>query len=115
MSTRFSQRFSRTSAPSLVREFGETVTYYPAGGGASRSIQAMVDRESIRFVGPGEAQVQQITVRVRNHATLGILSDLIDTGGDAVALPLRVGESAVQRSIVRVLSTENGLVEFVVE
>jgi hypothetical protein len=111
---RFTQAFSRTGVDSLVRQFGDTITYLPAVGEA-RVIQAIIERSEIQFVNIGETPVQSITVRVKDHSVVGIASTEIDTGGDEIDLPLRIGEDPVTRSITRVISTDNGFVRFAVE
>ena len=114
MSTRFARMFARTGAQFLVREFGDTVTYRPLGG-AARVVSAIIEREEVRFVSVGEVPVQTITVSVKDDSVFGIATTEIDTGGDQIDLPLRVGETAVTRTITRVISTENGMVTFAVE
>lgn len=112
MATRFATRFSRTGAQRLVREFGDSVTYYANNAGAGREIQAMVERD-VQVI-ENDVPTLATVIRVRDDATYGISSTEIDTGVDTIAVSLRVGETAQRRQIVRVMSTENGLVRFMV-
>lgn len=112
--TRFATNFARTGAQSLTLQFGETIGYYNRAGDAVRNVSAMIDRnvEIVSEAGiPGHATI----IRVRNDATYGITSTEIDTGGDEVSYARRVGETAKRRAIVRVESTDNGIVRFMVQ
>lgn len=59
--------------------------------------------------------VKQMILKVENSANSGISSTEIDEGGDQVVVPIRVGEDAVTKTIQQVISTENGLVRFLVQ
>lgn len=75
----------------------------------------MVERD-VEVISESGTPAQATIIRVRDDATAGISSTEIDTGGDKVAYSLRAGETPQQRkSIVRVLSTENGMVRFMVQ
>ena len=83
----------------------ETVTYRPAGGD-SREISAVVTRaEPGRLLG----SLPVINALVMNSSTDGISSEEIDTGGDKIELPKRVGESAKIMRITEVVSQDAGL------
>lgn len=112
MATRFASMFAKTGAPNLMLQFGDSITYLPSAGG-SRSIQAMIERETVES--SDGVLAKQMIVRVKNSATEGIAATEINEGGDQVQLPIRVGESAVTKTILHVLSTENGLVRFLVQ
>lgn len=113
--TRFATNFAATAAQSLTLQFGESIGYYNRAGDPVRNVMAMIDRnvEIISEAGiPGRADI----IRVKNDASTGISSTEIDTGGDKVSFPLRVGETPAQsKSIVKVEATENGLVRFMVQ
>lgn len=114
MATRFATQFARTGAVNLSLQFGETIEYYNRAGDPVRVVQAMIDRnvEVISEAGvPGHATI----IRVQDDSTSGITSTEIDTGGDEVAYARRVGEDRKRRAVVRVESTENGLVRFMVQ
>jgi hypothetical protein len=49
-------------------------------------------------------------VHVANNATTGITSEELDCGGDMVEFAIRVGEPVTRRSIVRLLSHDEGMV-----
>lgn len=116
MATRFASQFARSAAPNLMFQFSEPIGYYNAAGDAVRTIDALIERnvEMIDETG-GTVAANAMIIRVRDSATLGISSTEIDTGGDEVSVALRVGEDAQRRAIVKVLSTENGLVRFGVQ
>lgn len=111
MATRFAQQFARTAVPSLIRQFGEAVTYYADGKGAGREIVAMIERE-VSVINEAGVMAQSTMVRVYDNATTGISATEINTGRDTLAFPLRVGETPRIKQIARVESTENGLVRF---
>jgi len=77
----------------LLEMFGESISYFPADGGAERPITAIVKRFETD-------DAVEIEIDAANDALTGITSAEIDTGGDKIALPVRIGETAQQRSIV---------------
>ena len=97
---RFSTRFKRHSAPLLLREYGESIEYLALGESEWRTIElAAVLREGPELLAEtGDLNVSAMIIRVLNDAT-GIASDDIDTGGDLVRLPLRLGESVKEFSL----------------
>lgn len=109
MSSQFRNQFRRSAAPSLVRQFGEEVLYYPRGGSVCRTIKAIVER-SEELVENGIAQM--VMVRVINDCTLGISATEIDDGRDEVAVALIEGGSLERRQIVRMTDDSNGMVRF---
>jgi hypothetical protein len=102
--SRFSTQFRRTAAPNLQRQFGEPVVYY-RGDGVQRDISAMITRDPLAIIAElGDTLGVSMIVEVRNDATYGITSSEVDTAVDQIGAPLRTGEAAAVRSIVRVLS-----------
>ena len=98
-----------------MHQFGDSIIYFASGAGDGRAIQAMVDRE-VGIVGEtGEVNALATVVRVFDNVTTGISSTEIDTQADEILVSLRVGETPQRRAIVRVVSTENGLVRFIVQ
>lgn len=93
-------------------QFGDTITYLPRSG-SSRVVSAMIERTTVED--SEGIIVKQMVVRVYDSATTGIAATEINEGGDQVSLPIRVGEDAVTKTIVHVLSTENGLTRFLVQ
>lgn len=102
--TRFAAQFNRSAAPNLIRQFGECVTYYASGATSGREIMAIVERDAPEF-----------TLRVRNSDRDGISSDELDTGGDEISFPIRIGETASRRSLVRLLDDSNGMTRVICE
>lgn len=79
--------------------WGEAATYLPRAGG-SRLIQAIIDRNIPTGVaGVSEGNEPNFLVGVRNSLTAGISSSEIDTGGDHIQIPPRLGGAAVVRRI----------------
>lgn len=112
MATRFAQLFSRVGAPSLVRQFGETILYHPGGSG-SRSITAIVERNVEVISETGEI-ARATRVRVQNNSTVGISATELNIATDEVTLPLITGGAAVRREITNRESDHNGEVIFMV-
>jgi len=116
MPTTFGGLFARAGASQMMRSFSEAVTYHPAGATPGREIDAMIERGTMSVITEiGEQVAPAIIVRVKNSSTLGISSTEIDTGTDEIALPLRDGEAAVRRRIVRVINDANGLLRVLVQ
>ncbi len=109
--TRFATQFKRYAARDLVRQFGESLIYYDGGSGAGRSVTGIVERD-VQTITDENIPALSTFVTLRDDATAGVASTGIDTGTDTIAVPLRVGETAQVRQVVRVESTENGLVRF---
>lgn len=103
--------FSRVGTAGLFRQFGQLVTYYPADGSTPRRVEAMVETDTLTMVDEiGDQVSQAITIRVRNQKCNGITGEEVDTGGDAIELPLSSnGTEVSKRSIVRVANDSNGI------
>lgn len=109
MTTNFKTRFERDGVPALQKEYAEDATYMPEGGG-SRAIKAHIERQR---VAAGEFAGESFPVwivKVENSATTGISSAELNRGGDKISFPPREGETAETKSIVELLSHENGFV-----
>lgn len=90
-------------------DFAETVTYY-ARHGSARSIVVQVFRNSLTvFSEDGDVVLPVFEVHVKNDATLGISSDELNIGGDAIEFAMRVGQDASRRSITRLLDHDEGM------
>ena len=105
MSTRFANQFKRAAVPNLLDAFGETVTYYASGSSTGREITALVNRDN----------APQFVIRVKNDSSSGISSSELDTGGDEISFPLRVGEGVVRRSIVELMDDSAGMTRVICE
>lgn len=114
MATRFAQQFSRLGVDSLLRQFGESITYYAEGAGSGRSITAMIQRDVSVVDESGQVISQATVMRVKDDSTYGISATEIDTI-DEVSFELRVGETAQRKVIAKVLGTDNGFVRFEVQ
>lgn len=91
-------------------DFGEAVTYKPRSGG-TRSITAVVERETLQSVDEdgGETVAPLFFVHVANSSTLGIASTELNCGGDKISFPVRPGKSATDRGVVRLISQDEGM------
>lgn len=97
-------------------DFAETVVYYPRssnGCNPIRSIDAIVIREQIEVV-TEDANTTNLPVWqvfVANNTTLGISSTQLDMGGDMISFSPRDGQTPVKKTILRILSQDNGMLE----
>jgi hypothetical protein len=110
VASRFDQVFQAAAFPQLLAEFGEPVTYYFAGGG-SRSIDAIIERNPPAiFDQAGNPMQIDIVIRLKRHATSGVLSNEVNRGSDSVEVKKRVDDAAVSRfTVVRKLSDDSGV------
>ena len=82
--------FAHACATGLVPG-AEQILYTPLGG-EGKTIWAMVDRFPPRPLGDfGVAGVYSLAVIIANDVNLGVAS--IDTGGDTVTLPAKLGDT----------------------
>lgn len=89
----------------------ETVTYLPFGGD-SRSISAIVNRNQPAELGDApHGHAPLLTMAVQNDAASGISSAEINTGKDKVKLPVRIGQTAQERLITKILSQDAGMMK----
>lgn len=95
------------AAEVLLAIEGETVTYYPLGG-ASRDIQAVVERKGVVEVPGGKSPMAM--VMTLNDATDGITSAEMDRGGDGIGYPVNIGEVASRREITEMPSQTAGMI-----
>jgi hypothetical protein len=106
--SRFRSQFKRGPAVSLVRQFGESITYYSRGSDG-RSIQAIVTRGQQILDG---VPTQLITCSVLDSSTLGISASEIDDGRDQVGIALEQGGEVLRREITLMNDDSNGMVRF---
>jgi len=105
----FEDTYVSEAANSIAVLGYEDITYLPRGGG-SRAIKALVDYEGVDSLGGApHGKSYTIEVSVVNSATVGISSSELDTGGDKVSLPKRIGEAAAERRITKIISQDNGI------
>lgn len=108
--SRFRSQFKRGGAVSLVRQFGETITYIPSNG-IGRSIQAIIERNVTTPIG---TTANEIICRVLDDAVIGIASTEINDGRDKVCLSITIGGTEEIREITRMDDDSNGMVRFTV-
>lgn len=94
----------------FLTEFGETVTYHPAGG-SDRSILAIVERSGPAGLdGLPMGKAERLDITVLNDGTDGIDSADLNTGGDYVTVAARIGDTAGRRRITRVLAQDTDMI-----
>lgn len=89
----------------------EYVTYFPASG-ASRKIQAIVDRigaEQMDDLSGGQREVMEILVK--NSSEDGIASNEVNTGGDKLQVGIRNGTRPVMARVVEILNQDAGMLK----
>ena len=96
-------------------DFGETATYKPklyseGDARANRTITVVIDRQALEIISEDQQTVAPVwQIEIVNSSTLGISSDELDLGGDVLRFPPRVGETAEDRTITRLLSHDEGM------
>ncbi|MBN1377855.1 MAG: hypothetical protein JXA04_01315 [Gammaproteobacteria bacterium] len=77
----------------VLAKIGKPVVYKPGGGG-SRQIRAIIVRFPPAKVGPSGSQgrTPKAIIAVKNDSTEGISSTELDTGGDKISYPVRIGQ-----------------------
>jgi len=86
--------------------------YYGATLRADRTIDAVIERQRISVLsGDGDTVAPIWILHVANDSTLGISSDELDLGGDAVTISPRDGDTAERRSITELLSQDHAMLE----
>lgn len=115
MPTVFDSHFAATAFPALLSQFGESITYYPNGGG-SRKIEAIIEREPPSvFDAAGNAVLPSAIVRVHNSCRSGIGSDELNAGRDELSFPLKIGDAIPKRfSVMQIISSNAGVTRLAV-
>jgi hypothetical protein len=110
MPTVFDSHFASAGFPMLLAQFGESITYWPRGGG-SRPIDAIVEREPPAiYDASGNAVMYKAVIRVNNSCRSGISSREVNTGGDEIEMPLRAGDQVPKRmSVMSMQSQDSGV------
>jgi len=87
----------------------EMVTYFPVSG-TVRRIKAVVTRSGPENLPGMEAGgLPAFEILVRNHATKGIASDTVDTGGDKIEFAKNVDERPKVMRITEIINHDAGL------
>lgn len=96
-------------ADTFLANFGEPVTYHPKGG-STRDIIAIVDRNPVASItGLPHGNTPRMLLIVKNSADDGISSSEVNTGGDKIALDVRIGQADQQRRITAVPWNDVGM------
>lgn len=101
--TVFDTKFGTYSAPKLLVEWGEPIVYVPRDG-TPRDIEAIIDRNPPETIGGAGVRGPRFTAQVTNDVLLGITSDELNTGGDKLEFPPRVGQAAKSYPIQKLLT-----------
>jgi hypothetical protein len=115
MPTVFDSHFASAGFPMLLSQFGESITYYPNGGGR-REILAIIERNPPAiFDASGNAVLPTATLRVYNSCRSGIASQEIDIGKDEIEFVLKVGQTLPKRfSFMTLVSQDSGVCQLAV-
>jgi hypothetical protein len=84
---------------------GEPILYRPKSG-ASRTINAVVDRFTPQQVAGTPVAAPKLIIHARNHATLGVTS--VDQGGDAFDVAEQFGGTATRRMVAKAILYDGG-------
>lgn len=96
-------------ADTFLENFGEPVTYHPKGG-STRDIIAIIDRNPVASItGLPHGNTPRMLLIVKNSADGGISSSEVNTGGDKIALDVRIGQDDQQRRIMSVVWNDIGM------
>lgn len=112
MPTVFDSHFAAAGFPMLMDQFGESITYWPYGGGR-RTINAIVERNPPAiFDASGNAVLPTVTIRVYNSCRSGISSREVDIGKDEAELVLKVGDTIPRKfSMMTMMSQDSGVTQ----
>jgi hypothetical protein len=110
MGTTFDSHFAAAGFPMLLDSFGESVVYFPNGGGR-RPILAIVERNPPAiFDASGNAVLPTATIRVYNSCRSGISSREVNIGTDEIEMIGKVGETVPKRfSLMTMMSQDSGV------
>jgi hypothetical protein len=98
------------AAIDLLAVFGEAIVYQPLNG-ESRSISAVINYDGIKKTDPmPQGHGPAMTISVLNHAANGITAVEVDTGGDVIVMPTRVGATAQSRRIIKIAAQDEGMI-----
>lgn len=76
----------------------------------NRPISALVNRQPVDDLGDmPEGTAPRLLINVRNDAACGISSSEIDLGHDKVSLAVRLGETAQERKLDKLISQDAGM------
>jgi hypothetical protein len=115
MGTAFDSHFASAGFPMLLDNFGESIAYFPNGGGR-REILAIIERNPPAiFDASGNAVLPTATVRVYNSCRSGISSREVDIGKDELEFVLKIGETIPKRfSLMTLMSQDAGVTQLAV-
>jgi len=78
---------------------------------SERSINAIVNRRQPAGTGAPHGNAPLLEIQVDNDSITGISSDEINLGQDLINLPVRIGETAQDRRITKILSMDSGMMK----
>ena len=96
-------------AADVLSVFGESVGYCRSGT-LQRTITAVVERAPASGLDEApDVHRPHFEVWVANDSSTGIAADEIDTATDTLTIPKRLGQSAAEMQIVRIIDHDNGM------
>jgi hypothetical protein len=99
-----------TDALQQLADFGEAAVYYKRPG-VSRPIVVVANRRRADTAGEVTGvPADRMTVQAVNRAADGIASSEVDTGGDSIEIPWRIGDVAAKHRIVALPDDDAGMV-----
>lgn len=91
--------------------FGEPGVVYKKRTGVTRTISGMVDREAAEMPAGGSVGYRpNVTLTVRDDATVGIAGTEVDRGTDRIQLPNGPGGQPQWFSVANIISQNAGLI-----
>ena len=96
---------------SFIEEFGDEVTYYPAGGDTGRTIKALIKRLPLEnIISSMHGISTALKVFVKNDGATGIASNELDVGTDELSLPVNFGATNKKRRITGIIKHNAGFI-----
>jgi hypothetical protein len=95
-----------------TNDFAEGDAIYYSYLGGERRVKVVVERQQIQVLPEdGDNVTPVFMVHVANNATTGITSEELNIGGDRIAFADRIGGPVRERTIMRLLNHDEGMLE----
>jgi hypothetical protein len=112
--TRFATQFEASAARQLMNLHGESVEFIESGEVESITRNAMIERDPIALSQIINEGSPSTIVGFLNHATDGITPAMVNTDTNMIRLPIQVGEDPVYRQVLKVISSNGGMIRLLV-
>lgn len=95
----------------VTDDFAESVVYHLKGGG-TRSIKAIVDRNSFEiYNAAGEVSLATYSVILHNNCKTGVLAKEVNNGGDKVEFITDFGEAIPEKmTVLKLVAQDEGTI-----